>query len=417
MNKIIDRNYKLLFLDKIFFINAMAFLSINTVITYFLNELGANTFVISLATILASLGILMTQPIFAKLAMKLPLKIKIFFKILLVQRLLFLIFVLFIPFIAAKSDTIMVVMFLIFWTTFNLFVGSYGPFFMSIMPKLISREQRGRMAGYGLATGSLIAIGSAILIGKLLSQVIYPYNYTLIFGIGIFILFIDALLFHFMETETPDPITNQNFGYLQYFKYVPQVLRTNKKFTTIVMGSCFFVISNISLTYYGLFAIKTYHAGAKEIAIFTGITMAINVLANLILGILGDKKGHGLVLQLSALSGVVAGIIVLTTHSLFAVYVAFALSAFSMCGYQLSSGMLIIESVPKEELPLYISVNTIISLILSSIVMLISSVIIDQVSFKPVFILTFLCGIGAYFVFKRFHSNTVSTRIRKGSSL
>lgn len=397
----VDRNYILLFLDKIFFINAMAFLSINTIIPYFLNELGASTFVISLATILASLCALMTQPIFAKLAMKLPFKLKIFFRILLVQRLFFLIFVLCIPFIASKSATAMIAMFLIFWAGFNLFVGSYGPFFMSIMPKLISSEQRGRMSGYGLATGSIIAILSSILIGKLLSEVIYPYNYTLIFGIGILLLIANACLFKFMKAETPDPISTHNFGYFQYFKYIPTVLRKNKKYATIVIGTCFFVITNINLMYYGLFAIRTYHAGAELIAIFTIITMTVNIGANIVLGILADKKGHLLVLQLAAISGVLAGLIVLTIHSLSGVYFAFALSSLCACGFQLSSGMLVIESVPSAELPLYISVNTIISLIMSSIVMLISSLIIDQLSFTPIFIVTFLSGIGAFLIFNK----------------
>ncbi len=379
----------------------MAFLSINTVIPYFLDELGASTFVISLATILASVGVLITQPIFAKLAMKLPYKLKIFFRILLVQRLLFLIFVLSIPLIASRSAALMIAMFLIFWSAFNLFVGSYGPFFMSIMPKLISSEQRGRMSGYGLAAGSFIAIGSSIFMGKLLSEVRYPYNYTLIFGIGILLLLINASFFHFLKAETPDPITNQNFGYFQYFKYIPTVLRKNKKYATIVLGSCLFVIANINLTYYSLFAIKTYGAGAKEIAVLAVITMLINILANLSLGILGDKKGHARVLQLASLSVLMAGLIVLTVPSLFAVYVAFALSAFGACGFQLSCGMFIIESVLKEELPLYISVNTIVSLIMSSCVMLVSSLIIDEVSFTPIFIVTFLAAIGAFTVFSR----------------
>lgn len=407
MNKTWNRNYILLFLDKIFFINAMTFLSINTVIPYFLNELGASTFVISLATILASIGALLSQPIFSKLAMRLPYKLKVFFKILLVQRLMFLVFVLCIPFIATKSASVMVAMFLIVWGAFNVFVGSYGPFFMSIMPKLISSDQRGRMSGYGLAFGSTIAIFCSVLIAWLLNHVSYPYNYTLIFAIGIILLIANALFFHFMEAETPDPITDKNFGYFQYFKYIPKILTKNKKYATIVLGSCFFVVTNISLTYYSLFAIRNLDAGAEEIAIFSIITMLINLIGYLILGIVSDKKGHSLVLQLAALSGISAGIIILTAHSLLFVYIAYALSSLCICGYQLSCGMFIIDSVPKEELPLYISINSIISLIMSSIVMLVCSLIIDKISFTPVFIVTLFGGLGAFIVFRKLRTSSV----------
>jgi MFS family permease len=401
MNKTWNRNYMLLFLDKIFFINAMAFLSINAVITYFLNELGASTFLISLATMLSSISILITQPIFSKIAMKLPYKLRAFTKILLIQRAIFLIFVICIPFIASKSPSLMIVMFLIAWTAFSLFVGSYGPFFMSIMPKLVSREQRGKLHGFGLAVGSSIAIGSSILIGIILKDVIYPYNYTLIFAIGIFILVIDALLFRFMVSEKPDKITDQNFGYWQYFKHIPKVMRENKKYAKTVIGSIFFVIANISLTYYSLYAIRNFNAGATEIAIFSSITMAVNIGANIMLGVAADKFSHNTILKYSAVAGIAAGALILLTNSILFVYIAFALSSLCICGYQLSSGMLIIEQAPKEELPVYISINNIVTLLLSTIVMFISSLIIDKVSFMPVFVVTFAAAIGAHLVFRK----------------
>lgn len=401
MNKALNRNYILLFLDKVAFINAMAFISINAVIPYFLNQLGANTFLISLATILASLAVLITQPIFSKLAMRLPYKTKAFFKILMIQRFIFLIFVVFIPFIATKSPKVMIIMFLLAWGSFNIFVGSYGPFFTSILQKLISSELRGRLSGFGLAVGSVIAVGSSALIGILLNNFTYPYNYTIIFAIGILILFADAFLFHFMEVEAPDKLTNKDFGYLQYFKEIPRVMKKNRKYSAIVAGACLFVTANISLTYYSLYAIRSFHAGATEIAVFSAITMIINVIANIALGIVADKFGHKLVLQYSAISGIAAGIIIIATSGIFSVYAAFALSSLCSCGYQLSCSMLIIEEVPKDELPVYISINSIVSLILSTFVMLVSSLIIDRISFTPVFVVTFLASIGAYVIFKR----------------
>lgn len=399
-----NRNYTLMFLDKILFINAMAFLSINAVIPYFLSGLGASTFLISLATILASLAVVITQPIFSKQAMRLPYKLKSFFKLLLAQRVIFLIFVICIPFIASKSPAMMIAMFLIFWGIFNIFVGSYSPFFMSIMPKLISREQRGRLSGFGNAVGSFIAIGTSIFIGILLKNLMYPYNYTTIFAVGILLLFVDAALFHFMESEPPDKIIDKNFGYLQYFKHIPMLMKKNKKYATIVIGACFFVISNISLTYYSLYGIRSFNAGATEIAVFSSITMVINIIGNIILGIIADKLGHRLVLQYSAVSGIAAGIIILTTKGIFSVYAAYALSSLCSCGFQLSSGMLIIEEVPKDELPVYISINSIVSMILSTFIMLVSSLIIDKFSFTPVFAVTFLGSIGAYITFRKFYS-------------
>lgn len=394
------RNYILMFLDKIFFINAMVFISINSVIPYFLNNLGASIFEISMATVLAALGTLVTQPLFAKLAMKLPYKLKTMVKILLLQRILFSIFVISIPFFASKSSSVMIIVFLICWGIFNLFVGGYGPFYMSIMPKLVTNEQRGRLMGFGNAFGSIIAIGSSVLIGFLLDKVKYPYNYTIIFGLGILILFADILVFYLMVNETPDVVAAKDMGYFQYFKFIPKILKSNKKFFRIVTGNSFFVVTTMSMAYYTLYAIKSYSVGAAEIAIINSITMVVNILANMMFGIIADKYGQKLTLQYSAVFGLAGGIVVLTFHSIFAVYFAFALTSLCLCGYQLSSGMFIIEEAPKEELPMYISINALITLIVSSVVMFFSGLMIDKISFQPIFILTLIAGFGAYFMYR-----------------
>lgn len=117
------RNYLLMFTDIILFMNAMTFLSVNAVITYFLAHLGASTFEIGLVNALVSIGSFVTQPIFAKKVMNLPHKLHAFAKILFIQRLFFLAFVLTIPFIAESHPRIMVALFLLCWAVFSLFVG------------------------------------------------------------------------------------------------------------------------------------------------------------------------------------------------------------------------------------------------------------------------------------------------------
>ncbi len=390
-----------MFLDKIFFINAMAFISINSVIPYFLDNLAASTFEVSLASVLAALGTLITQPIFSKIAMKLPYKLKTLVKILFLQRVLFLLFVISIPFVASKSPNLMIIVFLLCWGIFNLFVGCYGPLYSSIVAKLISNEQRGRLLGFGNAVGSIIAIGSSVLIGVLLDKVAYPYNYTIIFAIGVIILLADALIFHFMVNEAPDEVAKTDLGYFQYFQYIPKVFRRNKKFLQVVLGNSFFTVATMVLAYYSLYAIKKYNIGAAEIAIFNGIAMLVNILGNILLGIIADKLGHRLSLQYSAFFGFAAGIIVLTINNISAVYLAFALTSLCYCGYQLSSWIFIIEYSPKDEIPIYISINSMITLIISSIVLTISGIVIDRFSFQPVFILTLITGFGAYYIYKK----------------
>jgi MFS family permease len=396
------RNYILMFLDTVLFVNAMAFLSVNSVIPYFLNNLGATTFQISLVSALTGIGTFISQPIFSRIAMKLPHKIKTFVKILSIQRIFFLTFVISIPFIASKNPSSMIIIFLICWGIFSFFVGSYSPFFMTIMPKLILNHERGRLLGFAGAVGNLIAVGSSAIIGILLTNIPYPYNYTIIFAIGTILLILDVVDFMLMKNEPTDEHVHRDMSYFQYIKYLPVVLKHNRKYSYMVLGFIFFVVTNVSLAYYSLHAIKNFNAGAAEIAIFTGLALVANTLSSMIFGVIADRFGHKYVLQYSGACGLAAGIIVLSLPGLFSIYTAFALSTICASGYQLSCSMLIIQEAPKEDLPIYISVNVMITLIVSSAFTLLSGYIIDKFSFTPIFFVTCTAGLGAFIVFRVF---------------
>ncbi len=384
------RNLILMFTDTVLFTNAMTFLSINAIITYFLSNLGASTFEIGLSNALVSIGAFVSQPVFAKMVMNLSYKAGTFVKILLTQRIFFFLFVLTIPFVSVSHPRAMVVLFLICWAIFSSFVGSYGPFYTSLLAKLIAEQKRGRLRGFSGGLGNLLALGSAFFAGYLLKEVAYPYNYTIIFVIGSLLLILDALDFALLKEE-PDQIVPIQMNYFQYFKYIPEILR-EKGFKKIVLGFSFLMISQVSLAYYVLYAVREFAAKAPEIALFTALTGLINIVGSILFGLLADKFGHRFILLAAALSGGIGGLAVVGFHQLWAVYAGFALTTLCMGGYNISSIILIIDSVNREKLPMCVSVNTLITLIVSSVVTLGGGLLVDRVSFQAIFIIAGIAG-------------------------
>jgi MFS family permease len=394
------RNYLLLFTDSVLFTNAMTFLSINAVITYFLAHLGASTFEIGLANSLVSVGAFISQPLFAKQAMNLSSKLKTFVLTLFTQRIFFMLFVVTIPIYAVSNPHATVIIFLICWGIFSFFIGSYSTFYMSLFAKMISEKQRGRLKGYSGGIGNLLALGSAYFIALILEHVEFPYNYTLLFAIGAVLLLLDVLTFALMHEE-PDQITRFEINYFQYFKSIPNIFSENKRFKSIVTAFSFMVISQVSLAYYALYAIRSFHAEGTQIALFTAITGIVNIVGNVVFGILSDKIGHRGILIISAFCGCLAGVLAVFIPSLWIVYAAFALSNLSLCGYNLSSGILIIDNVQREQLPMYISVNTVFTLVLSSVVTLGGSFLVEYLSFYSVFGIAAIAGLISSWVLYR----------------
>jgi MFS family permease len=203
----------------------------------------------------------------------------------------------------------------------------------------------------------------------------------------------DVLVFVLMKEITPDQITKVDFNYFQYFKVIPQMFSEFKSFKHTVIGFSFMITSQVGLVYYALYAVRSFQADGSDIALFTAITGLANIAGSVVFGIMADRFGHRFILILSSLLSGLAGILVIAFPGIWMVYAAFALTNLGLCGYNLSCGIYIIEQIPRERLPMGISINTMITLVVSSIITVGSSFLVDSISFSAVFLIAGLAGL------------------------
>lgn len=391
------RNYILMFIDPIFFVSGMTFLSVNTVVTYFLNRLGASAFDISLANALVAIGAVVSQPVFARQAAHHPHKLKSFVRILFAQRLFLLGFVVLIPWIVRMNAHAAVWLFIVCWGVFNLFTGAYAPFYMSLFARMIANQQRGRLRGFSGAAGNLVALLATYVMAVIFKAAPYPYDYTLLFALGALLLLFDAATYALMrEPQTEVAGRSADFRYL---RDLPAILRTDRPFAWMVAGFASMVIAQAGVMYLILFAIRVYRATASDIALFTAVMVGVNVVGSVVLGVFGDRFGHAMVLRISAVCAALSGVLALSVHDLTALYIAFALGNLSMSGYNLSGGMLIIENSRPEDIAMKTSVNVVVTLAGASLFTLFGSLLIPVFSYYGLFTIIALTGALSYIPF------------------
>lgn len=394
------RNLYLLFIDSVLYVNAMSFISVNAVIPNFLSSLGAGTFQIGLAGALVSIGPFISQPIFAHLAMARQVKTRFFSGLLFVQRFIFLFYVLLIPVFHRISAHLSIQMFLVFWFIFNLFVGCYSPFYMSIVYKVIPSNQTGRLFGFSVSAGNALALASAITVGVFMKKLTFPGNYTWILLIGTMLLMLDALIFVLVR-EQPEETKSSAFSYMRFLREIPAAFKGQAGFRDTVLGNCFIVMANAVLAFYSLAAIRNYNTGPENVAIFTGVSILVNIFGSIVFGIIADKYGHRQNLRVAAFLGMLASIIVIGIQSIYAVYTAFALSSLCYSGHFISSNMTVIGSSPKDKIALHTSINVMITLILSSLVTVLGGILIDMFSFMPLYVITGISALAGFLVLNR----------------
>jgi len=387
--KNIKHNLRLFFIDGIVFMPAMTLISIITVIPYFLEQLSASTFQIAMAASMAMVCTFITQPLFGSLASRVGSLRKTFGGLLLTQRTIFLVFVLSIPLFASNS-AVMVWIFLAFWGIFNIFVGSYNVFYTSLLLKLLPPEKRGATRGMGFAIGSGLGVAMAALIPIILSRVVFPYNFMLIFFIGTFFLMINGTLFLLMR-EHDDVEPREPMGIVQYIKGFRLAIM-DKPFRILILTSTFLVVTISLLPFYTVYAIRVFSVTESEVATLAALAVIANATGFIIFGFLIDRRGPFLMLIISACLTIFAGILALVTNSLILLFAAWFIANFGATSYNMVASLMLGEVTPSGKLPLYVGVLTTISLAVSSAVLLLLAPALESISFSLLFLTVLACG-------------------------
>jgi len=391
--KDIRHNLKLFVMDGVSFMPSLALISITAVIPFFLDQLGATTFQIALAASMTMICALLTQPLFGVIASRSAVMNRTFGKILLLQRSIFLIFIVLIP-VFAGADALLVNLFLIFWAIFNLFAGSYAVFHTPLVLKLLPPNKRGAIRGIGFAIGSFIGVGMSALIPVILLRFAFPYNFTVIFALGLFFLMINASIFFFMR-QSKDTTPNEPMGLSQFIGQMPASIRENPAFRAMILTCLFLAVANAGLPYYTLYAIRVFSATETHIALLAGLAILSGAIALVGFGYISDRYGPRIVAVIGAGLTVVAGALALATSSLTALFAAWVLANMANSAFPLVVTLLLGEVSPPAKIPLYVGVHTTISMAVSTAFVLLLAPALERVGFMPLFLLVLVCGLGS----------------------
>lgn len=384
-----NKNRFIAFIDPALFINGMIFLNINTVIPYFLLSLSATSFHISFANFLATLGSFLPSLFVARFVQKLRVKTKAFAKLLFIQRISFLIFAFFLPFLIKNfGNTFTIHMFLLFYGIFNMFVGTYGPFYFSIINKILPYEERGKIIGRGSAIGNLVAIFTTYLLNFYLNSFSFPYNFVLIFSTGMVILFIDAVLFYIIdepEEETQEESLPLGVFLLRAFSFFKRDLN----FKRLVFSFIFLGLSLTSLPYFIVYATKSFK-GYNFVTIFNLVAIITSILGNYILGELTKILGYKKVLSLGMFLGILGLFWALVLRNIYLLLSGFALLNLTFVANILTTGFLITSISPKEDLPVYLALSNTLTMSISSLMHIANGFIINYMGFEALFLISLI---------------------------
>ncbi|MCL2378153.1 MAG: MFS transporter [Defluviitaleaceae bacterium] len=400
-HKNIKRNLLLYFFDGISFTLSVTFISITTIIPFFLEQLGASTIQIGMAAALVPICTFITQPLFGSLASRVKKLSMTFAKILFLQRISFLVFAITIPLFPPH---VLIRTFLFAWGVFNLFVGSYSVFFAPLILKLLPPDRRGGLRGIGFALGSLLSLAVTAIFPVIFYRITFPYDFMLIFVMGSLLMFVNAAVFALLR-EHNDIEPRIPMGLAQYTRGIFSSLISEPGLRALILTCTFLVIAISLLPYYTVYAIRIFSATDANIATLAALAVASGAVGHIVFGFIVDKRGPVTTVTMVACLTALSGALALFTNSLTLLFVAWAIANFGNSGYFSSASLLLGEIGAPGKLPLYAGVLNVVALALSAIVLLVLAPVLERIGFNWLFITILACGVlslaANVFVFRR----------------
>lgn len=373
----------------------MTFIGVTTVMPTFVRHFTDSTVLISLVSTIQMGAFLVPQLFVSNLIAHRARKKPIMLLAGVFYRPLLWLFALFLLFSPNLSGTVVLGVFYLMYTAFNLGDAVATVPWFDIMGKSVPPSRRGRVMGSAQIVVGVLAIGAGQLVRLILSDEGpgFPSNYALCFaiaGTGAVLSWASEWFIH----EVIQPMAESRLALRDYAPALWRVLRHDRHFLRITSVRLLAGMANMALPFYIIFGTDVLQFPPETIGLFSAAQVAGGVFAGTVLGFLSERSGSKAVilaaLIVQMLAPVVALLMFLSAASFGALAPWLYALVFVAIGVGQSSGILgfinyVLELAPPQERVTYIGLtNTLSGLLL--LAPLVGAVIIAYLSYTGMFV-------------------------------
>jgi MFS family permease len=350
-----------------------AFIHPQTVLTWFLAQLGASNVLIGMIDPLRRGSAFLLQLAISghleRRAHKLP-----FYRLISLVRCVGLLgLAAAIALIPLGSPWLLVVFFLIF-TAYSMGAGLVAIPFMDIVGKAIPAEHRGSFFSQRLLWGGVLGIGASALTGYLLSAppgLSFPRNVALLVALGALALGLAAF---FMSLIAEPPSAGTTGDVLPWVRQIGrgfELLREDRGYRIFVLVRLALSPARWSIPFFTVYAQHALDIPPARIGFYLGARTVASLISNLLWGVVSDRHGNRRLMRISITVGLLMPLAALligvagegapparrdTLSYVFAV-VFVGLGAYESSSFIAYVGYLL-DLAPESQRPLYTATNS-----------------------------------------------------------
>jgi len=378
--------------DGAFFGFALGFASFVTIIPLFVSQMTDSAILIGLIPAIHSVGWqlpqLMTADRVAKQTRFKPMVLRMTIQ----ERLPFLglaVIAWFLP--QMKNQTALLITFgLLIWQ--GLGGGLTAGAWQSMIGKIIPGDRRGTFYGAQSSAANLLASLSAVLAGFILASLAGPVDFSLCFFLA-FISMGISWLFLAQTREAATPIPEYIGESTNFWNRIGDILDRDRNFRWFIVARLLSQLAVMGFAFYSVYVVNQKGAGEIHVGWMTGIFLGTQIIANPIMGWLGDHWSHGRIMEIGCIAAALSSILACWAPSTAWFYLVFILAGIANVGVWTIALAMILEFGTEAERPAYVGMGNTFVAPMTILAPFLAGWLADTAGYQIAFIATGIAGL------------------------
>ncbi|MGI5838514.1 MAG: MFS transporter [bacterium] len=280
--------------------------------------------------------------------------------------------------------------FLFFYAASSAFMGLYLLVWTDVMSKVIPVERRGNYFGVRNFLSTLVTAAGSSLAGYFIANYLFPNNYVLTFFFG-FVFFALALLLLTLTREPAAWRTSPKMSFQEKLRSMPMIFKNDPNFfrfcyiRAVGAGFC-----QMALPFYIIVAQQRLTgANTGFLVAYLGSTLHVSrALGNLFWGMVAQRYGYKVPLELSFSIFALAAILAVSSNSFLLFLLVFAITGLAQAGLMMATMNILMEFGQIQNRTSYIGISAAISGLVGGLAPMIGGLLSDYFSFQALFLST-----------------------------
>ena len=346
-------NFSVNLVDGASFFFGVSLISSSTIVPLYISKLSDSPLPIGLASVIAQGGWFLPQLFTANAVERLPRKKPVVVSLGFFLERLPVWILAGSALVASRSASLALALFLICYAWHQLGAGLVATSWQDLIARCFPVDRRGRFLGISLFIGASAGILGAAFSTRILSNFGFPTNFAYVFAIAALSITV-SWVFIALTREPAQPVTAPRQSSRQFWAGLLSILHKDHNFHRFLIARLTLAVGYMGAGFVTVAALQRWEVPDSTVGIYTAALLLGQAVGNLAFGLLADRYGHKLSLELSALSACLAFAIAWLAQEAEWYYLTFALLGVTLGAIIVSGILVTMEFCEPQRRPTYI---------------------------------------------------------------